>query len=90
MGCVLIIKNIKIRYTPKIWEAAAETTATVSNTGVQLTTVGVRLLQIPLFNLEDAAEWPATGLENQGTGNCKGSTPSSSSFHQKSKSKTSR
>jgi len=28
MGCVLIIKNFKSRYTPKIWEAAAERTAT--------------------------------------------------------------
>ena len=28
--------------------------------------------------LEDAAKWLATGLENQGTGNCKGSIPSSS------------
>ncbi len=31
-----------------------------------------------MINKEDAAEWPATGLENQGTGDCKGSIPSSS------------
>lgn len=28
--------------------------------------------------LEDAAEWSATGLENQGMGNCRGSIPPSS------------
>lgn len=30
--------------------------------------------------MEDAAEWTATGLENQGMGNCRGSIPPSSSF----------
>ena len=43
---------------------------------------------INLKIMEDAAKWLATGLENQGTGNCKGSIPSSSFFHQKSKSET--
>ncbi len=31
-------------------------------------------------SMEDAAEWTATGLENQGMGNCRGSIPPSSSF----------
>jgi hypothetical protein len=66
MGCVLIIKNFKSRYTPKISEDAPRGRQPVSNTGVQLTTVGVRLLQLPLFNLEDAAEWTASNLENCG------------------------
>lgn len=30
---------------------------------------------------EDAAEGTATGLENQDTGNCRGSSPPSSSIH---------
>lgn len=30
--------------------------------------------------MEDAAEWMATGLENQSTANCRGSIPPSSSF----------
>ena len=45
---------------------------------MQLTTVKVQLLQLPLFNSEDAAEWTATRLETWGTvDNCKGSIPSS-------------
>lgn len=30
--------------------------------------------------MEDAAEWTATGLENQGMGNCRGSIPPSSAY----------
>lgn len=38
---------------------------------------GFKSRQTPL---EDAAKWLATGLENQGTGNCRGSIPPSSVF----------
>ncbi|HEY9692802.1 MAG TPA: hypothetical protein V6D15_11380 [Oculatellaceae cyanobacterium] len=37
--------------------------------------------QSPQTWKKDAAKGMATGLENQGTGNCKGSIPSSSVFH---------
>ncbi len=59
-------------------EAAAERTATCLESRSAIEFVGVRLLQLPLLSREDAAEGTATGLENQGAGDRRGSIPPSS------------